>query len=83
MPLRIWDPANGRLLRTYTLPDVPGSTAVLSPDGDSIAMFENAGILRVYDTCTDCQSANGLLALAAQRGNLALSAREQAAINAS
>lgn len=80
--LRIWDPANGRLLRTYTLPDVSGSM-VVSPHGDSIATFDNAGILRVYDTCADCQSAKGLLSLAAQRGRLALSAREQAAINTS
>jgi WD40 repeat protein len=79
--LQIWDAANGRLLRSYTLPDELEGGA-LSQDGGSIAAFDSAGILRVYDTCTDCQSAKGLLSLAAQRGPLTLSAREQAAINA-
>jgi WD40 repeat protein len=78
--VRIWTTSTRRLLRTYTLP-APAVRLAIAPDGSNLAVSDFDGVIRVLDVCTDCQSAGGLLDLAAPRDRLQLSARERAAVD--
>jgi len=60
---RIWDPANGRLLRVLQQPG-PVFGVSFSPDGRSLATGDTKGIVRIWDACSACGNAKALLAIA-------------------
>jgi WD40 repeat protein len=64
--IRIWDPSNGRLLRTLD-DSSPVIGDAFSPNGRTIATLDANGIIRLWDACTDCESPNALMALAKSR----------------
>ena len=80
--VRIWNARTGQQLRILTFPDFQGPFA-LSGDGGELAVADNTPVLgaddivRVFDTCPDCQSPRGLLALAEPH---AVPSREQTAL---
>jgi WD40 repeat protein len=64
--VRIWDAANGRLLRTLD-DGTPVFGAAFSPDSRTIATMDTNGIIRLWDACTDCENPDALMALAKTR----------------
>jgi WD40 repeat protein len=76
--VRIWDPTNGRLLRTLDDGD-PILGAAFSPDGTTIASMDTNGVIRLWDACTDCENPNALMALAKTRVTRRLTPAEQRA----
>jgi WD40 repeat protein len=73
---RIWDPRNGRLLRTLDHPD-PVFGVAFSPDSRTVATIDSNGIIRLWDACTGCENPSALLALAMTRVTRQLTAEER------
>jgi hypothetical protein len=59
-----------------TLPD-PVNSVIFSADSRDVVTMDNAGVLREYDACTDCENPAALLVLARSRVTRALTAKER------
>ena len=75
---RVWDAQSGRLLRTldHPAPLAMGGVA-MTPDGYTIATLDEDGVIRLWDTCTDCENPDAMMALAKTRVTRGLTASEQ------
>ena len=73
---KVWSPQSGQLLRTLDHPD-PVYRVTFSPDSRTLATMDSAGIIRLWDACTDCQDSTALIALANKRVTRHLTPAEQ------
>jgi len=75
--VRIWY-ANApyTLLHVIHQPD-PAYGLRFTADGRDILTFDNNGVVREWDTCTACENANALVALASKRTTRKLTPQEQ------
>ena len=73
---KVWSPQSGQLLRTLDHPD-PVYRVTFSPDSRTLATMDSAGIIRLWDACTDCQDSTALIALANRRITRHLTPAEQ------
>jgi WD40 repeat protein len=73
--VRIWDTANGRLLRE--LPLQQAAAVRFTPDGRRLMTIELNGVLRLFDACPGCGDAHALLGEAARRATRQLTPAER------
>ncbi|MGH3263183.1 MAG: WD40 repeat domain-containing protein, partial [Trebonia sp.] len=74
--VRIWDAHTFALLRDLRGPD--GVTGVrFTPDGQDVLTYDEAGVFRLWDACTDCENPGALLALGRARVTRALTPQER------
>ncbi len=74
--VRIWDVANGQLLRL--VPDNSGVFSVaFSSNGADVVFTDSDGQIHIQDACSLCGNARGLLRLAASRVTQQLTAAER------
>jgi WD40 repeat protein len=88
--VRVWNARTGQQLRVLTFSDVQGSPVAFSPNGQEMAIPENAptsaGVsdaVRVFDLCPACTNARALLSLAAPHVTNQLTVLEKTVIGGS
>jgi hypothetical protein len=85
--VRVWNARTGQQLRVLTVPDDQYPVA-LNATGSELAVAESnpqpgaPDTVRIFDTCPDCNSPRGLLALAAPRVTSQLTELERTVIGA-
>jgi WD40 repeat protein len=74
--VRVWDAKTLRVLRILNHPD-PVYGVSFTPDSRDLVTVDAANVVRVWDACTDCENAQGLLALASARVTRSLTPQER------
>jgi WD40 repeat protein len=74
--VRIWDAHTFSLLRVLRHPD-PVAGVEFTPDSRQVLSYDFAGLVRLWDACTGCETPRALLALARTRVTRALTPAEQ------
>ena len=74
--IRIFDARSLALLRVIQQPD-PVARVVFSTDSVDVLSVDPAGVIRLWDACTDCENPHALLALARTRVTRSLTPAER------